>query len=42
MSQRPDNGNITLEGKTWKDVRYTATLSFEIPETAAGGADGAK
>jgi hypothetical protein len=39
VSAQVNNGNVTLDGKTYKDVRYTATLSFEIPETNAGGAD---
>jgi hypothetical protein len=31
VSAQVNNGNITLDGKTYKDVRYTATLSFEAP-----------
>jgi hypothetical protein len=42
VSAQINNGNVTLDGKTYKDVRYTATLSFEIPGTDAGGADAAK
>ncbi|MDR0702681.1 MAG: DUF4198 domain-containing protein [Azoarcus sp.] len=43
VSAQVNNGNVTLDGKTYKDVRYTATLSFEIPAaTAGGGAHGEK
>jgi hypothetical protein len=32
VSAQVNNGNVTLEGKTYNDVRYTATLSFAVPE----------
>lgn len=32
ISARVNNGNVTLEGKKFEDIRYTATLSFEVPE----------
>ncbi|MDR2452853.1 MAG: DUF4198 domain-containing protein [Candidatus Accumulibacter sp.] len=38
VSAQVNNGNVTLEGKTYKDVRYTATLSFEVPDANAKGA----
>ncbi len=31
VTARVDNGSVTLDGKTYGDVRHTATLSFEIP-----------
>lgn len=31
ISARVNNGNVTLDGKKFEDVRYTATLSFEVP-----------
>jgi hypothetical protein len=42
VNAQVNNGNVTLDSKTYKDVRYTATLSFEILETNVGGTDGAK
>jgi hypothetical protein len=38
VSAQVNNGNVTLEGKTYKDVRYTATLSFEAPDANTKGA----
>lgn len=32
ISARVNNGNVTLDGKKFEDIRYTATLSFEVPE----------
>lgn len=30
VSARLNNGSVTLDGKTYTDVRHTATLSFEV------------
>ncbi|ENO86337.1 hypothetical protein [Thauera linaloolentis] len=30
VSARVNNGNVTVDGKKYEDVRYTATLSFEV------------
>lgn len=30
VTARVDNGSVTLDGKTYDDVRHTATLSFEV------------
>jgi hypothetical protein len=30
ISAQVNNGNVTLDGKKYNDVRYTATLSFEV------------
>ena len=32
ISARVNNGNVTLDGKKFEDIRYTATLSFEVAE----------
>jgi hypothetical protein len=31
VSARVNDRSVTFEGKTYNDVRYTATLSFEVP-----------
>lgn len=31
VTARVNNGSVTLDGKTYQDVRHTATLSFEVP-----------
>ncbi len=32
ISARVNNGSVTLDGKKFEDIRYTATLSFEVLE----------